>query len=252
MREKKTVLVTGAGSELGRALTVEAVRLGYAPLIPGCTLSSLQETARLAGLDDDSIVLADVARANDRAWLVAAVEGRLDVLINTVSCPSAEQLSDLDDAALHRMCDTNLAAPILLTRNMLPALRAARGQIVNISAMSGTYPCFAAYSAMKLGLSGFSEGISRELSGSGVRVTYVAPRAIRTADRNGAGDLKRSLPTSPDSAKFVASEIWCAIHSDKRQNFPRLKERPSSNTQRLLRSLTNRVVGVLFRDPPTP
>ncbi|WP_170428408.1 SDR family NAD(P)-dependent oxidoreductase [Ruegeria arenilitoris] len=253
MSNTKTVLITGAGSGIGRALTVEAVKLGFAPLIAGRTLSSMQGTARQAGLDNNAIVVADVTTPEGRTRLVAAAGEKLDILINNAGCLSVGHLSDLDDTALQRMCDTNLAAPVALTRDMLPALQAAQGRIVNIGSVFGdiAYPYFAAYSAMKFGLRGFSDAIRRELSGSGVGVTYVAPRATRTAAESEFSALVEPLQMTLDSAERVATEAWDAIRAGKRESFPRGKERLFVKIQRLLPSLVDKSVGAQARDQAT-
>lgn len=77
----------------------------------------------------------------------------------------------------------NLIAPVLLTQAALPAMIAKGcGQIVNIGSIFGSinYPYFVTYSSAKAGLYGFSQGLRRELRGSGVGVTYIAPRAVKT------------------------------------------------------------------------
>ncbi|TAK16394.1 MAG: SDR family NAD(P)-dependent oxidoreductase, partial [Rhizorhabdus sp.] len=78
----------------------------------------------------------------------------------------------------------NLVAPAMLTRSVLPGMRQRRaGRIVNIGSVFGAIPFahFVSYSSAKAGLKGFSQALRRELSGSGVAVTHIAPRAVRTA-----------------------------------------------------------------------
>jgi short-subunit dehydrogenase len=253
MTAGKTVLITGAGSGIGRALTLEAKRLGHTPLIAGRTRATLEETAKLAGLPAQSILVADVTCAADRRKLVDACGGRLDILINNAGCLTVGRLGDLDDLALQRMAETNLIAPIALTRDLLPALRAAQGRIVNIGSVFGdiAYPYFTAYSAMKFGLRGFSDAIRRELSGSGVGVTYIAPRATRTAAEAEFGALVEPLQMTLDSAERVAAEAWSAIRAGKRESFPRGKERLFVKIQRLFPALVDSSVGAQARAPGT-
>jgi short-subunit dehydrogenase len=92
--------------------------------------------------------------------------------------------SDVQSAMIPRLLAVNLEAPMQLARDVLPDMIAqGHGQIVNIGSMFGSigYPGFATYSATKFALRGFSQALRRELRGSGVAVTYVAPRAVRTA-----------------------------------------------------------------------
>jgi short-subunit dehydrogenase len=77
----------------------------------------------------------------------------------------------------------NLIAPTLLAQAMLPQMRArGAGQVVNIGSVFGAIPFahFATYSAAKAGLRALSEALRREFAGSGVRITHIAPRAVRT------------------------------------------------------------------------
>ncbi len=81
----------------------------------------------------------------------------------------------------------NLVAPVLLSQAALPAMRdRGAGRIVNIGSIFGaiSYPHFVTYSSAKAGLYGFSQGLRRELRGTGVGVTYIAPRAVKTRLHN--------------------------------------------------------------------
>lgn len=253
MSEEKTVLITGAGSGIGRALAVEASRLGYVPILAGRTVATLEESADLAGVGRDAIVQADVTTPDGRKALTDAVGGKLDILINNAGCLSVGQLKDLSDEDLLRMAMTNLAAPIALTRDLLPALHKARGRVVNVGSVFGdiAYPYFTAYSAMKFGLRGFSDAIRRELSGSGVGVTYIAPRATHTAAESEFGPLIEPLEMTLDSAEQVATQAWAAIRAGKRESFPKGKERFFVKVQRLFPRLVDRSVGAQATAPET-
>ncbi len=249
----KNVLITGAGSGIGRALAIEAVRLGHAPILAGRQRAPLEETATLAGAQACTIAVADVTQPEGRQALVRAAGGRLDVLINNAGCLSVGPLERLDDEALRRMVETNLMAPIALARDLLPALHAARGRLVNIGSVFGdiAYPYFAAYSATKFGLRGFSDALRRELAGSGVGVTYIAPRATRTRAEDAFGALVEPMQMTLDSPERVAAQAWAAIRAGKREAFPRGKERFFVALQRLFPKLIDRSVGAQARAPET-
>ncbi|MEC9311299.1 MAG: SDR family NAD(P)-dependent oxidoreductase, partial [Pseudomonadota bacterium] len=137
--------------------------------------------------------------------------------------------------------------------DLLPALRAGQGRVANIGSVFGdiAYPYFAAYSATKFGLRGFSDALRRELSGSGVGVTYIAPRAARTAAESEFGALIEPLDMTLDSAERVAAEAWEAIRKGKRESFPRGKERFFVKVQRLFPQLVDRSVGAQARAEKT-
>jgi short-subunit dehydrogenase len=92
--------------------------------------------------------------------------------------------------------------------------RRGHGQIVNIGSVLGSipYPWFAAYSSSKAGLAALSQGLRRELGGTGVTVTHINPRAARTAFNN--ADVNRFLEITgmkADAPDWVAERIVAAI-----------------------------------------
>ncbi len=250
MTQARTALITGAGSGIGRALAVEAARRGYDLILAGRSESALQATRALFPAADVRIVPADVTTSDSRHALAEAAGNRLDVLINNAGTLNVGHLRDLQDEMLERMVATNLVAPMALTRDLLPALKSAGGRVVNIGSVFGdiAYPFFSAYSATKFGLRGFSDALRRELSGSGVGVTYIAPRATRTAAEAEFAALVKPLKMTLDSPEHVASEAWAAIAAGKRESFPRGKEQVFVRIQRLFPSLVDRSVGAQARD----
>lgn len=251
MTKHTSVVITGAGSGIGRALAVEAAHRGHRLVLAGRRLSALEETARLAGQPDATCVAADVTTPDGRARIIAAAGERLDILINNAGTLSVGRMSDMTDSDLERMVATNLTAPMALTRDLLPALEAAGGRVVNIGSVFGdlAFPFFAGYSATKFGLRGFSDAIRRELSGTGVSVTYIAPRAARTEAETEFGALVEPLAMTLDSAETVARQAWQAIENGRRESYPKGKERFFVKIQRLLPGLVDKSVGAQARDP---
>ena len=261
MIQNKTVLITGAGSGIGRELSIIAARMGCKLILAGRTESTLAETSKACveagyktcGGAKPRLVVADVTNATGRDLIVAGVGQRLDILINNAGTLSVGHFQDMTDTDLERMTATNLLAPMALTRDLLPALRNARGRIVNIGSVFGDigFPFFTGYSATKFGLRGFSEAIRRELSGSGITVTYIAPRATRTAAATTFARLIKPMSITVDSAKTVAIQAWNAILKGKRESFPKGKERYFVKIQRLFPTLIDKSVGAQARDPKT-
>ena len=133
-------------------------------------------------------IQADLTLASGRADVIEAIAhhwGRLDILINNAGVIEGGAHERLDDAVTERMFATNVLAPMALTRSAFPLLIASIGRqrrVVNIGSVFGdiAYPEFAAYSASKFALRGFSSALSREWRAHGIAVTYAAPRATRT------------------------------------------------------------------------
>lgn len=253
MTPAKTVLVTGAGSGIGRALAKEAASKGFTLVLAGRTLATLKQTKLECSGADVRCVMADVTTPEGRAAIVAAVGASLDILINNAGTLSVGHISDMTDADLEQMTTTNLTAPMALTRDLLPALRRTKGRIVNIGSVFGdiAYPFFAGYSATKFGLRGFSDAVRRELSGAGISVTYIAPRATRTAAESAFGALVEPMDMTLDTAEAVASQAWAAILKGKRESFPKGAERFFVKVQRLFPSLVDKSVGAQARNPKT-
>ncbi len=253
MNTPPKVLITGAGSGIGRALSIVAAQKGYDVILAGRTLATLEETRALCEPSRTRCVKADVTSAEGRALIAGAVGGSLDYLINNAGVLRVGHFADLADLDMEHMTTTNLVAPMALTRDLLPALRASKGRIVNIGSVFGdiAYPFFAGYSATKFGLRGFSDAMRRELSGDGIGVTYIAPRATRTAAESAFSALVEPLEMTLDGADVVAARAWGAILKGKRESFPRGKERFFVKVQRLFPSLIDRSVGAQARDPRT-
>lgn len=116
--------------------------------------------------------------------------------------------------------NVNLMTPIMLTKALLPdMIRKKSGHIVNIGSIFGSiaFPYFSTYSSSKAGLRGFSEALSRELDGSGVKVSYIAPRAIKT-NMNG-GKIENYLQKTKaniDDAEKIANKITSIIKQEKK------------------------------------
>ena len=102
------------------------------------------------------------------------------------------------------------------------------GQVVNIGSMLGAvkYPFFASYSSAKAGLQGLSEGLRREIGGGGIAVTYIAPRAARTAFNSPAVMRFMELTKmKTDEPEFVADRIVAAILERRKEVFIGFQER---------------------------
>ncbi|QGX99088.1 SDR family NAD(P)-dependent oxidoreductase [Roseovarius faecimaris] len=253
MTHTKTVLITGAGSGIGRALAKEAASNGFTLILAGRTLATLEQTRSDCGGADMRCIAADVTTPEGRAAIAEVVGPALDILINNAGVLSVGHIGDMSDTDLERMTTTNLLAPMALTRDLLPALRRSHGRIVNIGSVFGDigYPFFAGYSATKFGLRGFSDALRRELSGAGIGVTYVAPRATRTAAESSFAALVEPMDMTLDSAETVATQAWNAILKGKRECFPKGPERFFVKIQRLFPSLVDKSVGAQARDPKT-
>ncbi|GGQ95348.1 SDR family NAD(P)-dependent oxidoreductase [Deinococcus ruber] len=190
--ERRTVvLITGASSGIGEATARVLAPLGYALALTARREDLLTRLAHSIdpGNTHTLVFPADLSEEAERSRLIEGVLerfGRIDVLINNagVTIPSGRWWNDPDPL---RVIDLNLKVPADLTRRVLPAMLERRsGQIVNIGSVAGRVATHGMYSASKFGLRGFSLALRRELLGSGVDVSLVAPGFVRTAFTSGA------------------------------------------------------------------
>lgn len=248
---RKTVLITGGGSGIGRALAQEAARRGHRLILTGRRSDALQETARLSD-DQALIVAADLTTPAGRAALLAqARDTGLDILINNAGAVCSGPAGELSDARIEALLAVNLAAPIALTRDLLPLLARHKGQVVNMGSVFGEigFPFFALYSATKFALRGYSEALRREVAPQGIAVTHIAPRATRTDAAQGFARLIGPMAMTLDTPEQVARHAWTAIAARKRDQLPQTKERLFVALQRLRPGLIDRALIGLARDP---
>jgi short-subunit dehydrogenase len=218
--EPKCVLITGAGSGIGRALAVEVAQRGMNVALCGRREGALKATRALLDREDQHMVIpADITKPEGRRRIVEIIGNKwkaLDVLVNNAGVVEGGAIEKFDDEALSRTFLTNVIAPIALTRDLMPLLLAAKpSRVVNIGSVFGdiAYPLFSGYSASKFALRGFSNALRREWKQAGIGVTYAAPRATRTDAAVAFDDLIADAKMSVDAPAQVARQIWRAVAS---------------------------------------
>ena len=238
--EQKLVLVTGAGSGIGRALCVEAANRGMAVALCGRRQEALEATLTLLGNGAGHLIIpADITRPEDRGVIVDRIRngrGALDILINNAGIVEGGPLETFDDDALARTFQTNVVAPMALTRDLMPLLVAAKpSRVVNVGSIFGDigYPEFTGYSAAKFALRGFSMALRREWKRRGISVTYAAPRATQTDATAAFAGLIAKTKMTMDSPEQVARQIWRAVASGQDSVYAPAPERVYVLIQRL-------------------
>ncbi|MFF2043095.1 SDR family NAD(P)-dependent oxidoreductase [Kitasatospora sp. NPDC058170] len=182
----RVVLVTGAGTGIGRA-TAHAFA-GQGPevevVVVGRRAEPLADTARSHPGRIHPLV-ADITDAEAPEAVVREVldrHGRLDVLVNNAGIVRSGGIGSLTADGIEAQLATNLIAAVLLSQAALPALEASRGVIVNVSTSVGQrgWPGNSVYAASKAALEVVTRSWAVELAPRGVRVVAVAPGAIET------------------------------------------------------------------------
>jgi short-subunit dehydrogenase len=213
--DDKVLVVTGAGSGIGREVTLEALRRGAKVAACDINETTLSETARLAAADDR--ISTHVLNVADKAAveaLPAAVVERFGAVDGIVHCAGIIQpfvrLKDLDYAAIDRVFAVNWGGTLYLTKTFLPMLLARpEGHIVNVSSMGGFLPVpgQTVYGASKAAVKLFTEGLHSECAGTNVHVTVVFPGAVATNITKNSGV---EIPVSGADAEKMARKIMPA------------------------------------------
>lgn len=200
-------LITGASKGLGRALAVALAERGWRLVVDA--RSSTPLSALAARLPSARAIRGDVTDPEHRAALTAAVErlGRLDLLVNNASALGPSPLPPLHRLpldALRAVYETDVVAPLALTQSLLPALRSARGIVLNVSSDAAveTYAGWGGYGSAKAALDQLSAVLGVEEPD--VRVYAVDPGDMRT-DMHQAAFPGEDITDRPEPETVVPS-----------------------------------------------
>lgn len=240
--QRYRAVLTGAGGGIGSAIARRLAPQADALILVG------RQPAPLAALRAElgkhvQVVCGDVTAPTTLAAIEQAAQQTrgINLLVNNAGISQFHSFETQSTDAIRAMLDTNLLAPMLLTRQLLPLLRQApAAQVVNIGSVFGLlgYPGFVAYGASKAGLQGFSQALRRELSDSSIEVRHFAPRATRTAINSAeVNAMNSALGTSEDTADTVAAAFSEFLAGNAGQATMGRKERFFVLLNRLLPSL---------------
>jgi len=185
--QNKVVVLTGAGSGIGRALAQQLHQEGALLALLDKDAQGLVETKRL--LNGAATVEVYETDVSQRSLVERAAEqvlkrfGHVDMLINNAGVSSSGSVEELAYETLEWTFNINLWGVIYMTKAFLPHLRQRpEANIVNLSSVYGLIgvPGQAAYCASKFAVRGFTEALRQECFGSRIAVTVVFPGGIRT------------------------------------------------------------------------
>ena len=207
----RVIMITGAGSGLGRALALECARAGAVVVLAGRSATKLErvydEIEALPGARP-AIALLDLATATavDYDALAKTIDlefGKLDGLVHAAGLlGDRTPLDQYDVPTWCKVLHVNLTAPFILTQVLLPALRKSPDAsviFVSSGVVRNSRPFWGAYAVAKTGLESVRSMLSQELEGEpNIRVNSVNPGRMRTAMRAAAypAEDPTTLPTA--------------------------------------------------------
>jgi NADP-dependent 3-hydroxy acid dehydrogenase YdfG len=225
--EGKVVVVTGAGSGMGRELTLQMVQRGARVAAVDLDEESLEQTKSIATKNVENFVLnvTDQQAIKALPEKVIASFGQLDGLVNNAGIIQPfVKISELTREQAEKVMDVNFWGVFDLTKAFLPELtKRPEAQIMNISSM-GAYapvPGQSVYGASKAAVKLFTEGLRSELMDTNVGVTVVFPGSVATniAENSGlevpAGSDEQSQQFKPMPATDAAKQMLDAFESGK-------------------------------------
>ena len=182
---RKTFLITGVSSGLGRAFAVSALEAGHRVI---GTVRRDADATTFAALAADrahplELDVTDFEAIPSAVREAERMAGPIDVLVNNAGYGHEGVLEESSMDDLGRQFAANVFGPVAMAKAVLPGMRdRRRGHIINVTSMGGfiTMPGISFYCGSKFALEGISEALGKEVAGFGIRVTTLAPGQFRT------------------------------------------------------------------------
>ncbi|MEH6548518.1 MAG: SDR family NAD(P)-dependent oxidoreductase [Pseudomonadales bacterium] len=216
-----SVLVTGAGGGLGKAIAKQFHDKGYHVVATDYDISVLSD---MEGKDGYTTAKLDVTSAEDArsiAQMVTTELGRLDVIINNAGVDVFAPITEAPPEKTIHGFMINTFAALITTQACLDLLIASKGTVVNISSESAPLRTpFQFYQSSKLALEGISDVMRRELILFGAHVAVIRPGAIETPFIAGHGNIKNPVENSRYKEFFDRFAAGVAKASPTRKSRP--------------------------------
>jgi NAD(P)-dependent dehydrogenase (short-subunit alcohol dehydrogenase family) len=200
-----SALVTGGSSGIGLAIARMLREEGYELTLGARTVERLEAAATDLGAVAVAVDVRDEAACSELVATHLARHGGLDVLVNSAGVGIAGRIGDMSAKQFDLQQTVNLRGAFLVTREALPALREARGLVVNLASIAGTIPTpgLASYGAAKAALIALTRSLDREEAETGVRATAICPGFVDTPMAAWTGLPGQEMIQPEDCAELV-------------------------------------------------
>lgn len=212
----RTIIITGAGSGLGKELALLFSQKGYNLLLTGRTtekLTSVKNEIESAGGKADIIQL-DIRNNADVIRKMEEISGTYKIfgLINNAGVGHFGPFMEINEQQISEMLDTNVLGTILMTKAILPILKQnGEGQIMNIISTAGLRGKVneAVYVASKFAVRGFTESLQKEYEGSGIKFNAVYMGGMNTPfwDESDHIKDKSRLRSAKEIAEIIIDQL---------------------------------------------
>jgi NAD(P)-dependent dehydrogenase (short-subunit alcohol dehydrogenase family) len=239
LADRPRVVITGAGSGLGRAFCIDLAQRGARLIAADIDLASAEETVALMGGSGSRAMRCDVASADDVGKLAEQADrdfGGVDLVINNAGVGVAGRVGEIPIADWDWIIGVNLKGVVHGCHHFVPRLRAqGSGAILNVASAAGliSAPLMAPYNATKAAVVALSEALHAELASTPISVSVLCPTFFQTNIHNatrGATEktrgaiakmMKRATLQASDVARFAldkvaSSDLYAVPHADGR------------------------------------
>ncbi|NLC48338.1 MAG: SDR family oxidoreductase [Tenericutes bacterium] len=217
----KKIILTGAGSGIGRELAIQLLKKGA--LVAALDINEENLNTLKNELNNDNLKTYVVDVSNDES--INSFKNNYfndfsnaDILINNAGIIQPfKRIDELDYSTIERVMNINFYGPLKLTKIFLPELLSRpEGHIVNVSSMGGFFPFpgQSVYGASKAALKLFTEGLYAELLNTNVHVTIVFPGAVNTSivsnsnvESNNSSSSNYKMVSALDAALSIINSI---------------------------------------------
>ena len=221
------VVITGATGGIGSELVKQLLPLGCHIGLVCLSQEHLDKIATELNADEKiHLIAADVTDSNHQQKIVDEMQQRFggtDILVNLAGIMDFTSFLKQSNERINAMFQVNVIAPIQLCNAFLPSmLQQGHGHLVNVGSTFGSigFAWFTTYSSTKFALRGFSQALRRELADTPIKISYIAPRAVKTPlNSDAVYQMAKEVKMNMDEPAKVAQSIIKAMTKEKNEAY---------------------------------